>query len=62
MRGLRPLMHPHQGAKGPFDTRASQINYFYAPRLPGEPAAGVADRHFHPAEPLAVRFTLSASP
>jgi outer membrane receptor protein involved in Fe transport len=44
-----------------FDSRASQIDYFYASRLPGEPAAGVEDRHFHPAEPLALRFTLAAS-
>ncbi|MDB5372811.1 MAG: TonB-dependent receptor [Belnapia sp.] len=44
-----------------FDTKASQIDYFYASRLPGEPAAGVEDRHFHPAEPLALRFTIAAS-
>ncbi|GGC32283.1 TonB-dependent receptor [Siccirubricoccus deserti] len=44
-----------------FNTRASQIDYFYASRLPGEPAAGVEDRHFHPAEPFAVRFTLAAT-
>ncbi|MCO6418732.1 TonB-dependent receptor [Siccirubricoccus sp. KC 17139] len=43
-----------------FDSKASQIDYWYASRLPGEPAEGVADRHFHPAEPLAVRFTLAA--
>lgn len=42
------------------NSKASQIDYFYQSRLPGEPAAGVADRHFHPAEPLAVRFTVSA--
>ena len=28
-------------------------------RLPGEPIDGVADRHVHPAEPLAVRLTLA---
>jgi outer membrane receptor protein involved in Fe transport len=44
-----------------FNTKASQIDYFYTSRLPGEPAAGVADRHFHPVEPLAVRFTVSAA-
>ncbi|MDO9710190.1 TonB-dependent receptor [Paracraurococcus lichenis] len=42
-----------------FNTKASQIDYFYTSRLPGEPAAGVADRHFHPVEPLAVRVTLA---
>jgi hypothetical protein len=44
-----------------FNSKASQIDYFYTSRLPGEPADGVADRHFHPAEPFAVRFTLAAS-
>jgi hypothetical protein len=41
------------------NTQASQIDYFYTSRLPGEPAAGFADRHFHPVEPLSLRFTLS---
>jgi outer membrane receptor protein involved in Fe transport len=41
------------------NTQASQIDYFYASRLPGESAAGVADRHFHPVEPTAVRLTLA---
>ena len=41
------------------NTQASQIDYFYTSRLPGEPAAGVADRHFHPLEPLAFRLTLA---
>ena len=34
-------------------------DYYYVSRLPGEPAAGVADRHFHPLEPLAFRLTLA---
>jgi hypothetical protein len=38
---------------------ASQIDYYYVSRLPGEPAEGVADRHFHPVEPLALRLTLA---
>jgi hypothetical protein len=41
------------------NNQASQIDYFYVSRLPGEPAAGVADRHFHPIEPLAFRLTLA---
>jgi hypothetical protein len=41
------------------NTQASQIDYYYTSRLPGEPAAGVADRHFHPIEPLAFRLTLA---
>jgi hypothetical protein len=41
------------------NTQADQITYYYTSRLQGEPAAGVNDVHFHPVEPLAVRFTLS---
>jgi len=41
------------------NTQASQIDYYYTSRLPNEAPAGVADRHFHPVEPLAVRFTVA---
>lgn len=41
------------------DAKADQITYFYASRLPGEAADGVADRHVHPVEPTAVRLTLA---
>ncbi|GJE55825.1 Vitamin B12 transporter BtuB [Methylobacterium thuringiense] len=41
------------------NARADQITYFYESRLPGEAAEGVADRHFHPVEPTAVRLTLA---
>jgi hypothetical protein len=41
------------------NTQADQITYYYTSRLAGEPAAGVNDVHFHPVEPLAVRFTLA---
>jgi hypothetical protein len=44
-----------------FNRSASDIDYFYTSRLRGEPTAGVADIHFHPVEPRAVRFTVSAS-
>lgn len=42
-----------------FDKRASDIDYYYASRLPGEPVEGVNDRHFHPVEPRSARLTLS---
>ena len=29
----------------------SDIDYYFASRLPGEPLAGVDDIHFHPAVP-----------
>jgi hypothetical protein len=41
-----------------FDKAASDIDYYYASRLPGEPAGGVDDRHFHPVEPRTARLTL----
>jgi outer membrane receptor protein involved in Fe transport len=40
-----------------FDRQASDIDYFYTSRLPGEPAAGVNDVHLHPAEPRTLRLT-----
>ncbi len=43
-----------------FNAQTNQIEYYYLSRLPGEPIAGVADRHVRPAEPLAVRLTLAA--
>lgn len=42
-----------------FNAKSNQIEYYYLSRLPGEPIDGVADRHVHPAEPLAVRLTLA---
>jgi len=42
-----------------FNAKTNQIEYYYLSRLPGEPIGGVADRHVHPAEPLAVRLTLA---
>jgi TonB dependent receptor/Carboxypeptidase regulatory-like domain/TonB-dependent Receptor Plug Domain len=40
------------------NSRASDIDYFYTSRLPGEPAAGVADRHLHPVLPRTARVSL----
>ena len=42
-----------------FNRRASDIDYYYASRLPGEEAQGVNDRHSHPVEPRTLRLTLS---
>jgi hypothetical protein len=42
-----------------FDRKASDIDYYYASRLKGEPADGVNDVHFHPVEPRSLRLTLS---
>jgi len=39
-----------------FDAAVSDIDYFYASRLPGEPSPGLAGVHFHPLEPRTLRF------
>jgi len=36
------------------------IDYFYTSRLPGEPAQGVDDRHFHPIETRSLRASIIA--
>ncbi|WP_430418211.1 TonB-dependent receptor [Phenylobacterium sp.] len=41
-----------------FDSKDNDITYFYASRLPGEPADGVEDIHYHPMEPRQVRVSL----
>ncbi len=41
-----------------FNARESDIQYYYASRLSGEPAEGVEDLHFHPAEPRQVRVSV----
>jgi hypothetical protein len=44
-----------------FDADASDIDYFYASRLPGEPDAGVLDIHSHPALPQSAWFGLQVA-
>ena len=41
------------------DAKDRDIQYYYTSRLPGEPAAGVDDIHFHPSEPRQLRVTLA---
>ncbi|WP_229210131.1 TonB-dependent receptor [Duganella sp. Root1480D1] len=43
-----------------FDRKASDVDYYYASRLAGEPAEGISDIHFHPGEPRTLRLTLRA--
>ena len=40
------------------NAQVSDVDYYYASRLPGEPAAGVDDVHFHPTQPRSARFSL----
>ena len=42
-----------------FDSGDDDITYYYESRLPGEPAAGIGDLHFHPLEPRTVRAYLT---
>ena len=42
-----------------FNAQTYDIAYFYASRLPGEPAEGVDDVHFHPGEKRSFRISLS---
>jgi TonB dependent receptor-like, beta-barrel/Carboxypeptidase regulatory-like domain/TonB-dependent Receptor Plug Domain len=43
------------------NAKVSDIDYFYASRLPGEPLEGREDFHTHPLEPLTVRASLSVA-
>jgi hypothetical protein len=42
-----------------FNSQTSDIAYYYASRLPGEPPEGVNDVHFHPGEKRSFRVSLS---
>ena len=44
-----------------FDAEVSDIDYFYASRLPGEPSEGVEDIHTHPALPRSARLGVQFS-
>jgi outer membrane receptor protein involved in Fe transport len=41
-----------------FNAKDSDIDYFFASRLPGEPLGGVEDIHFHPAVPRTLRVAM----
>jgi hypothetical protein len=44
-----------------FDAKVSDIDYFYASRLPGEPAQGIEGVHTHPALPRTARLSLQVT-
>jgi len=46
------------GAASLFDASVSDIDYYYASRLQGEPADGIDDIHTHPAPPRTARVSL----
>ena len=41
-----------------FNAKMSDIDYYFASRLPGEPLGGVEDIHFHPAVPRTARVSM----
>jgi len=43
------------------NVKTSDIDYYYASRLPGEPTEGVNDVHTHPLEPFTLRASFTAS-
>ena len=43
-----------------FNSRVSEIDYFYTSRLHGEPLSGVNDVHTHAADPRSVRVSITA--
>ena len=51
--------HASLGIYNLFNTHANAAEFWYVDRLPGEPAAGVADVHLHPLEPIMARFTVT---
>jgi len=58
----RTLGHRWSASLGVYNllgVRADAAEFWYVDRLPGEPAAGVADLHRHPLEPRAFRLSLS---
>jgi hypothetical protein len=42
-----------------FNAQVNDMEYYYATRLKGEPAAGINDFEIHPSEPLSVRLSLT---
>jgi TonB dependent receptor/TonB-dependent Receptor Plug Domain len=42
-----------------FNAQANDMEYYYATRLKGEPAAGISDFEIHPSEPLSFRLSLT---
>jgi len=38
------------------DSKDSDVQYYYASRLPGEPAGGIEDIHYHPMEKRSARL------
>jgi outer membrane receptor protein involved in Fe transport len=44
-----------------FDAEVSDIDYYFASRLPSEPVAGIDDIHYHPTVPRTLRVSASVA-
>jgi len=53
---LAPHLHLDVDVFNLLDAEVSDVDYFYTSRLPGEPAEGTDDLHFHPVEKRAIRI------
>ena len=58
---LTPRMRIGVEALNLTNAHATDIDYFYRSRLPGEPLAGVDDVHTHPVEPRSIRVRVETS-
>jgi outer membrane receptor protein involved in Fe transport len=58
---LNPSLRVELEAYNLTNRSASAIDYYYQSRLPGEPAQGVNDIHFHPIESRSLRMSLVAN-
>jgi outer membrane receptor protein involved in Fe transport len=57
---LTPKLRVQVDVYNLFNSKDDAADYFYADRLPGEPAAGVEDVHVHPLEPRSARLGITA--
>ena len=55
---LTPRLHIIADVFNLFDSKVSDVDYFYTSRLPGEPSQGIGDIHTHPTLPRSVRMVL----
>ena len=53
---LTPRLHLVLDLFNVLNSKASDIDYFYTSRLPGEPLSGIDDVHSHPTLPRSVRL------
>ncbi|MDQ6769117.1 MAG: TonB-dependent receptor [Gemmatimonadota bacterium] len=58
---VTPLLKLNLDLFNIFNAQVSDVDYFYRSRLPGEPAGGVDDIHFHPIEKRVVRLGVSTT-